>query len=172
MSLLTSHGEANLVIDEALTVTYSKSVISGSWGYTSANVSGTYYTMKELHRYARKTFRYVGMTYAAAKACKAAMIAKFTRQVWNSYWNGDAMGGGWNVDSGGEMLMADVSCVHVEGDCWEVHVSVNEDDVRFIMANQIGGKSNFYNERLRTYGSDAHGISDEKESDSEPADGE
>ena len=33
MALLTSHSSANLVIDSALIVTYSKSLINGNWSY-------------------------------------------------------------------------------------------------------------------------------------------
>ena len=97
MSLKTSHSDANVVVEEALTVTYSQSVIQGSWGYTSANVSGYYTTMREVHRYARKSFRYVGMTFAAAKACRAAMVAKFARAYKTSYWDADTMGGAWSA---------------------------------------------------------------------------
>mgnify|MGYP004641513129 CR=1 FL=1 len=164
MSLKTSHSDANVVVEEALTVTYSQSVIQGSWGYTSANVSGYYTTMREIHRYARKSFRYVGMTYAAAKVCRAAMVAKFARDVKTSYWNADTMGGAWSEDTGGTVPMADVSLVHDEGDAWSVHVRVSEDDVRFRKVTEAYAYAViFAAERQRGYGTDGEGAADEKE---------
>ena len=164
MSLKTSHSDANVVVEEALTVTYSQSVIQGSWGYTSANVSGYYTTMREVHRYARKSFRYVGMTFAAAKACRAAMVAKFARAYKTSYWDADTMGGAWSEDTGGTVPMADVSLVHDEGDAWSVHVRVSEDDVRFRKVQEgYAYAVLFAAERQRGYGTDGEGAADEKE---------
>ena len=166
MSLCTSYSDANVVVEEALTVTYSTVIVQGSWSYTSANVTGYYYTMRECHRYARKSFRYVGLTHAAAKTCRDAMVALFTRDFKTSYWQSDAMGGGWSDDTGGTVLMADVSLTHDEGDAWSVRVRVNEDDVRFRFV-QDGGmypELLFGNERLyRSYGTDGEGNASEKE---------
>lgn len=168
MSLCTSHSDANVVIEEALTVTYSNSIIQGNWGYTSANVSGYYSTMREIHRYARKSFRYVGMTYAAAKACRDELVTLFTRDFKTSYWNSETMGGGWSDDTGGTVPMADVSLTHDDGDAWSVHVRVSEDDVRFRRVSD-GAYPNvlFATERLtRTYGTDGEGTAAEKEASS------
>ena len=164
MALKTSYSDANVVVEEALTVTYSQSVVQGSWGYTSANVSGSYSTMRELHRYARKSFRYVGMTLAAAKACRNEMVGKFTRTFNTSYWNADVMGGAWNEDEGGTIPMADVSLVHDDGDAWSVHVRVNEDDVRYRKVQEVYDYATvFAAERLRGYGTDGVGTADEQE---------
>lgn len=164
MSLKTSHSDTNVVVEEALTVTYSQSIIQGRWGYTSANVSGWYSTMRELHRYARKSFRYVGMTYEAAKACRKEMVEKFTRTFKTSYWNADVMGGAWNEDEGGTVPMADVSLVHDDGDAWSVHVRVSEDDVRFRKVQEgYAYAVVFAAERQRGYGTDGEGEADEKE---------
>ena len=165
MSLCTSYSDANVVIEEALTVTYSNTIIQGSWSYTSANVTGTYNTMREVHRYARKSFRYVGMTYAAAKTCRTAMVALFTRSFKTSYWQSDTMGGGWSDDTGGTIVMADVALTHDEGDAWSVHVRVNEDDVRFrLVSNGAYPNVLFATERTtRSYGTDGEGTTAEKE---------
>ncbi len=165
MGLQSSYSDANIVIEEGLTVTYSRSIIQGSWSYTAANVSGTYDTMRELHRYARKSFKYVGMTYAAAKTCRDAMITLFTRTTKTSYWNGTVAGGGWNDDDGGETLTADVSLVHGDGDAWEVHVRVNEDSVRYRLATEAAYSSVVFSHERQTwtYGSDGEGTTAEKE---------
>jgi hypothetical protein len=172
MSLIGEHtagetyGDRNLVIDEALTVTYSKQLIQGSWGYTAANVSGYYNYMNEYHRYARKSFKYVGMKYATAVTCRDDMIKYFKREFYVDVWNGTVMGGQWDQTKGGEVLMADVSLVRDEGDSWSVHVRVNEDDVRYYMAGTtVRLKTVFSKARSRKYGTDGAGNADEVEND-------
>lgn len=158
-------GDGNIVIEEGLTVTYSRSIIQGSWGYTSANVSGWYNTMRELHRYARKSYKYVGMTYEVAKKCRDEMVKLYTRTLRTSYWQGNVMGGGWNDGDGGETLTADVSLTHGDGDAWEVHVRVNEDSVRYRLATEPAYVNIvFAHERVNwSYGSDGEGTDDERE---------
>ena len=164
MALLQSYSDTNLVIDEALHVVYAMSIIQGTWPYTSANVSGWYNTMRECHRYAAKRFRYVGMTYEAAMNCAADMKEHFTRTFFTSYWNADAMGGGWNTGTGGTVCMADVTPVHTDADAWDVIVSVREDDVRYKKVSESFYPAyDFGNEMNRGYGSDGHGKKDEKE---------
>ena len=147
ISTWTSNG-SNLVIDSALTISYSRSRVSGNWSYTSANVSGSYDYMMEYHRHARQSFRYVGMTYAAAMACKAAMVAKYTRATYMSIWDGSTMGGQWVTDSGGNMLMAEISPQHNDDGSYDVIVNVNEDDTRMSM---VGLTATFAYEPLRQY---------------------
>ena len=164
MSLKTLYSDENLVVEEPLKVTYSTQVISGSWGYTSGNVSGYYTRMRENHRYATKRFRYVGMTFDAALACRDAMITKFTRTFQMSIWNGDVMSGRWDRMTGGTMCLADVSPNENEDGSYDVLVNVNEDDVVYSMVEtQFSPASAFATERLRTYGSNAHGNANETE---------
>lgn len=152
MSLKSTHDTTNLVVEEDLTVTYSDAIIQGTWGYTSANVSGWYTRMREVHRRATKAFRYVGMTHTAATSCKTAMISAFTRTYSISVWNDGVMGGNWDVISGGSILMADVSCVHSDDDGWDVIVRVMEDDVRVIKTtDSYNANVVFAAERQRGY---------------------
>ena len=152
MALLTSHSSANLVIDSALVVTYSKSLINGNWSYTSANVSGYYNYMMEYHRRARMSFRYVGMTKTAAEACKAAMIAAYTRSFKISIWDDTTMGGEWSDDSAGEMPMAEVAMSHNEDGSYDVSVNVNEDDTRMRKTTTAAAYSVLFStERSRAY---------------------
>lgn len=165
MALKTSYSDANIIVEEPLKVTYSTQVISGSWGYTSANVSGYYTRMRENHRYATKRFRYVGMTHSAALACRDDLIEMFTRDFKTSIWNGDAMGGEWIEITGGTMCMADVSPEENEDGSYDVLVNVSEDDTKYTKVEVPFYPSvAFATERLRTYGSDGHGIEDEVES--------
>ncbi len=149
MGLLTSYGLANAVVEEELCVTYSHRRISGSWSWTAANLSGSYGYMTEYHRYARKSFRYVGMDHDTAVACADEMTKKFTRIVRESTWDADIRNGGWNVQSVSEVLMADVSCTHVAGGMWEVSVRVNEDDVRYTKVGALPPSWNY--EDIRDY---------------------
>lgn len=165
MALKTDYSDANIIVEEPLKVTYSTQIISGSWGYTSGNVSGSYTRMRENHRYATKRFRYVGMTHSAALACRDALIEKFTRDFKMSYWNGDAMGGEWLSMTGGTMVMADVSPEENEDGSYDVLVNVNEDDTKYTKVEvPFYPAIAFATERLRTYGSDGHGTEDEVES--------
>lgn len=165
MALKTDYSDANIIVEEPLKVTYSTQIISGSWGYTSGNVSGSYNRMRENHRYATKRFRYVGMTHDAALACRDALIEKFTRDFKMSYWNGDAMGGEWLSMTGGTMVMADVSPEENEDGSYDVIVNVNEDDTKYTKVEvPFYPAIAFAVERLRTYGSDGHGTEDEVES--------
>ena len=164
MALKTSYSDANIIVEEPLKVTYSTQIISGSWGWTSANVSGYYTRMRENHRYATKRFRYVGMTHTAALTCRDELIEKFTRGFKMSIWNGDAMNGEWAVMAGGTMCMADVSPEENEDGSYDVLVNVNEDDTKYSMVETpFYPNVAFATERLRTYGSDGHGTEDEVE---------
>lgn len=155
MSLRTTYSDDNLVIDSGLTVTYSKSLISGNWGYTSANVSGYYNYMWELRRVAKQSFRYVGMTQAAAYACRDAMVAKYTRDFRISIWDSTSMGGGWHDEGAGSMPMAEVAPSHNDDGSYDVIVNVNEDDKRMRkVGDPIYFPSAFAYERQRVYEGD------------------
>ena len=156
MALLTSYGANNRVVDSGLVVTYSKRLISGNWGYTSGNMSGYYNYMIELHRYARKSYRYVGMTYDAAISCRNAMITYYTRTVYQSEWNGNSANGSWNVVNGGTQVMADISVQHSDDNAWDVVINVNEDTCRYWKTPGDGGTTPYFNvmfssERRWTY---------------------
>ena len=152
MSLPTSHSSVNRVVDSGLVVTYSKTLVSGNWSYTSANVSGSYNYMMEYHRRARMSLRYLGMTEAAAKSCKAAMLSAFTRSFKSSLWDDSTMGGSWSDSSAGEGPMADVAMVHNDDGSYDVVVNVNEDDTRMRKVGESASYATlFFSERSRSY---------------------
>ena len=123
-------------VDEALTVTYSRQRISGSWGWTNnMNAGGTYAYMNEYHRYARKRYRYVGMTDAAKNACVKAMTSLYTRQTWTNEWQ--ESGGSWSgAIRQGDMPLATITPISNDDGSWDVQIDVNEDDVRHSMDTQ------------------------------------
>ena len=129
MGLLTTYGAHNRVEEQSLNVRYSKIRISGMWSWESISLSGSYTYMWECHRYATKSFRYVGMNKATANACAAELKTALTRSIRVSLWNGDVNGGSWSRENGGTNLMSDVTVNHVAGNMYEVQVNVNEDDV-------------------------------------------
>lgn len=149
MAILTSYSSANLVIDTGLSVWNSVRRIYGTWGWTSGNVSGTETAMFEAHRYARMSFRYVGMTKAAAESCQAAMKAKYARAIRTSRWDGSVMSGQWIRESGGTLLMTDISMAHNDDGSYDVVVNVNEDDV--CTAKTALAANDFSTENTRTY---------------------
>lgn len=115
MGLLTTYTDENKVIDSGLTISYSKSKVFGSWTATSmtaSTASVTYNEAWEYRRFARGTFRYVGMDYDTARACAAAMVTKYTRSTIISKWDptGQDMYNAEFVDvNGGNIAMADVA---------------------------------------------------------------
>jgi len=164
MSLKTSYSDDNIIVEQSLSVSYSTAVVQGSWGWTSGNVSGTHTQMLECHRYANKSFRYVGMTFAAAKICETDMKTLFNRAFKTSNWNGDSFGGSWQVINSGSKIMASIQPTHDSDDAYDVVISVNEDDVRFIKTSDVFNPATlFAAERQRTYGSDGHGAASETE---------
>jgi len=164
MSLKTSYSDDNFVLDEGLVVTNSQTIIQGNWSWESISASGSFTRMREVHRYARKSFRYVGMTYAAAKSCKTDMVSAFTRTFKTSFWDGSVNQGQWNTQNGGTMVMADVAIVPAGGDAYDVVVRVNEDDVRTMKVETTYSYDTvFATEKNRTYGSDGHGSDAETE---------
>lgn len=151
MSLFTSHGEANRVVDTALKVVYTSAWVSGNWGWVSANASGFYAHMWEHHRYATKRYRYIGMTEQAARACQAAMIKLYTREIRFSEWLGSSMGGGWATVTGGHQLLADIEMSRNDDGSWDVYVSVAEDDVRMSIGSSTATHITFSTEADREY---------------------
>lgn len=155
MSLISTYtrGGINRVVDSTLVVTYSRSRIHGSWTWTAAfGVSSTTWTTAyELHRRARKSYRYVGMTEDAALACKADMIALYTRDYKESSWDGGA--GNFIDGDAGRMCMAEISMNHNEDGSYDVVVNVNEDDVRTRLhaPSYIDVKTYFADESGRDY---------------------
>jgi hypothetical protein len=164
MGLLTSYSAANLVVEEGLVVTYSRQKISGQWSWTSANMSGTHYYMNEYRRYATKSFKYVGMTYAAAKSCRDAMVKYFARSIKIDAWDDSCADGQWVSKDGGSMLMTTVTLTHDDGCMWSVRVRVNENDVHYSKEGEVSSYTSvFSSERTRSYGGDGNGGGDEKE---------
>lgn len=158
MSLKTSHSDANIVVDEGLSVWYRSETIHGDWTYVSGVSIVHLYTMIERHRYARKSFRYVGMTYEAAVSCRNVMVSAFTRTTYRSEW----VGANWQRVQSGTDVTADIKIVHEGGEAYSVVINVNEDDVIMHKVG-LGMAVDFTYEKTRTYGSDGHGNSAETE---------
>lgn len=159
MSLFSSYGDNNRVIDSPLCVTYTKNRVSGNYvgeTTTASGITATYTEVMEYHRRATKCYRYIAMDYGTATICRDEMIAKYSRDFKMSTWDAttsDSLGLGTFVDSdAGNMLMAEVAMARNEDGSWDVVINVNEDDVRL---RKIGyATSNpflFASERSRGY---------------------
>ena len=156
MGLLTSYGEANRVIDQDLVKTYSRQRVYQDYTYVYGIAELiTIHSVWEYHRRATKSYRYVGMDRDTANACAAAMVTKYTRATKISDWNatGEHAGTFSDID-GGAISMAEVAVVHVAGCMYEVHVTVNEDDVRLRVDVVNDVASLFATENNRDYDTD------------------
>lgn len=130
-------------VDTGLNVTYSRRTIFGTWGWTnSLNVTGAYYSMMEYHRYARKRYRYVGMTSGAKDACISAMNSLYNRTCWTNYWQDN---GSWGpTEVSGSVPLALVTPIENDDGSWDVEIDVNEDDVRYSHVHHtVSAKSKF-----------------------------
>ena len=79
MALIEQYGDDNRVTDTGLVVTYAKRKIYGDWTHSAGAGIDHYYEAWEWTRYARKSYRYVGMSRAAAEECRDDMIEMYTR---------------------------------------------------------------------------------------------
>lgn len=156
MGLLTSWGAANRVIDQDLVKTYSRQRVFQDYTYVYGVAQLiTIHSVWEYHRRATKSYRYVGMDRATAESCAAAMATKYTRTTKVSDWNGSGEHAGTFSDiDGGAIPMAEIAVVHVAGCMYEVHVTVNEDDVRLRVDVVNNVASLFSTENSRDYDTD------------------
>lgn len=153
MALLSTATSANLVIERALSVYYTRVAVKGSWSWVSANVTTTETLAYEYHRYASCAYRYVGMDYTSAKAAADSIRDGYTRSFYISRWQDSGNGYGYFYDfSMGERLQASVEVVRREGHLYDVVVDVNEDDVRMSLSPSTGVASLFVKCNSRTYG--------------------
>lgn len=153
MGLLTSWGAANRVIDQDLVKTYSRQRVYQDYTYVYGIAQLiTIHSVWEYHRRATKSYRYVGMDRDTANSCAAAMVAKYTRTTKVSDWNGSGEHAGTFSDiDGGAIPMAEVAVVHVAGCMYEVHVTVNEDDMRLRVEIVANPETLFSTENARDY---------------------
>ena len=157
MALLTTWTDNNKVIEQGLTITYSVSKTFGTWTATSSTASSAvevYTQAWEIRRFAKATFKYVGLDYTSAKSCAQAMATAYTRTTKVSVWDptGQSMYDPEFVDiDGGSVLMADISIQHVEGHMYEVIISIGEEDTRMRRHLPVSVESLFTTENNRTY---------------------
>lgn len=128
-ALIEEYSAANRVVDADLSVRYTQTLVGGVWEYETSPVSVQTFTEAWSYmRTARKSYRYVGMTKAAADMCADDMRNLYRRTVSISRWNRN--NGEFSDTSGGTVDMADVSVVHVAANMWDVVINVNETDTR------------------------------------------
>ena len=149
MSLINTYGKDNLVTLQAKTQRITCSTptdailtFSSKKGETPKVSSDTWY---EMVCHSTAAFEYVGMSQTAAEACKADMIAKFTRQ--KTIWYFDAgsydeetgsFEVGWKQKTTGATVQeAEVNMNPTGGHMWAVAVSVDCEDVK--MVKEPGG---------------------------------
>lgn len=134
--MLDTYTDANRVITKGLAVWKTHERVFGTWTGTTVVASAasvTYGFMWKHVRRATMSYRYVGMDETTAKACAAAMTAKYTRTTRAYVWNptGGEMGD-WTENDGGSVLMAKVSVVRAgDGGPYDVEIDVDETDEKW-----------------------------------------
>ena len=153
MALLTTATAANRAIDTALTKTYARRVIYGTWTKVSLTVTTTYTKAWEYSRVATKTYRYVGLTKEAAESIAADFLDYYTRATKVSEWDGED--GVFEYVSGGAVPMATVVPQHEDGGMYSVAISVNGQDTRISRSANEDFATLFAAEELREYDDDS-----------------
>ena len=149
MSLLSTASADNLVVDAALHITYARRIVFGQWTYVNLNMTTVYTQAWEYIRTASKTYRYVGMTEAGARAKAAALVTLYTRSTKISVWDSTA-GQFVHVDAG-DVLMTEVVVQHEEGSMWTVAITVSETDTRTTLSSSSSFAALFATENQRDY---------------------
>lgn len=152
MALLNTASDVNRVIDADLHVTYARRVIYGTWTKVMLNVTTTYTKAWEYSRVAVKTYKYVGLTNAAARTKEQALNALYTRPTKVSEWDGED--GEFKHVDGGDVPMADIALQHDEGEAYSLVVAVNEQDTRTSLSPNESFTALFATENARTYDDD------------------
>ena len=146
MSLKTSYTDATKYTSKKLQVRYRVKQI-----VTDALV---YY---EVHRFATKSYAYLGLTEDSADQCAAAKVAQYTRTTYQ--WTYNSTAHEFQSVATTE-CMADIS-VAPNGPAWEVSIDVNEDDVVLVLDPPSTPATLFTAINSRSYdgGSAADGLS-------------
>lgn len=148
-ALIDAYSSANRVVDTDLAVTYTKTKVYGQWTYSiSPTATETRYEAWSYIRAANKSYRYVGMTKAAADACANAMRSKYQRTAYSSVLSDSLRE--FVDEVSGSVPMADVAVQRVAGGMWEVVVNVHETDAKMRFAS-VGASSLFAVEDARDY---------------------
>lgn len=141
MALLTTYTDANKIIQSGKTQRItcsapSEPLVTLAKG-TDGNYTATSEAWYEMTCVSSASFAYVGMTYAAASACRAAMIRKFTRTktVWEYKAtvaeDGTASLGWVQSSTGATVQEAEIDLTPMGGHMYQVSVIVNCTDVKY-----------------------------------------
>ena len=152
MGLLTTATADNKIIDQALTVTYSKMPINGYWSASTGLTVNFWECAFEYHRYATVSYRYVGMDYASAMQAANTIRSQYTRDYWVSEWQVSGRYAGTFRDLYcGKKIQGSVDVVKTVGHLYEIQVSISEDDTRMSLTGLESYDAMFQNENLRHY---------------------
>ena len=153
MGLIYTASGDNRTLQQGLTVTYSKRRLYQPYTYLSQiNVLTTINYVWEYHRYAVKTYSYVGMDYEAAKSKAKELVNSYTRSCYISAWqSGGKNAGTFVTERIGDKLQADISVQKYLGHMYTVVVDIHEDDVRLSTDGSISPAGLFALEDARRY---------------------
>ena len=166
MALVPQHSASNRVIDTALTVTYSKRRVSGSWTAATISTWTTYLYAWEYVRHAVKSYRYVGMSYGVACACRDDMLEKYTRATKTSRFDADPYSqtfGTFVHENAGDVPMASISVQHDDGGMCSVVISVDETDTRMSLSSSQSLATLFSAEQQRDYDGETETVTVEED---------
>ncbi len=149
MGLLSECTEANRIIHQPRSVTYSRRMIFGLWTYGSGAGIAWYTKAYELHRYCTASYSYVGLSKTAATDAVTKLVEMYTRAMYYSDW--DETTGVFADKACGKMPMAEVVARTQNGHMWQVDVTIREDDSRLALSELTDPSAYFTLENARGY---------------------
>lgn len=129
MALRTTWGASNRVVTSDLRTTYERVFVPADESDVFVAETGLGCAYWKYTRTRTKTYKYVGLSHAAALQCASALNKLYNRVVFPWLWNDqDCI---WWRNQGVNKETVRYMCGeatpnHVAGDDWEVDVSVNE----------------------------------------------
>ncbi len=142
MALLVEYGETNREESTAIVTRYTRTLKSQDVTAKVPSYQGSSETVDhavsvgwyEYHRLTSGSYRYVGMTKAAALACAEELRAVLEHAgISQKVKSGDGI---VMIEDGGELsiLAGDVNVTREAGSMWQVNVNLNEDVVLYSTA--------------------------------------
>ena len=146
---MSLHTSADIIdVTASLAVTYSSTIINGTWESVTGVTTTTYYTALSYTRTATMTFSILGLTQSAAESIADTIRGKYQRHRRHSDWNHN-LGEFVATDQGEIACMAEVSIRHTAGAMYSVEVEVRETDT-LLHREPISPATLFATENSRT----------------------
>lgn len=144
------YDNSNKVTDVGLSVTYRQKFAQTIKTPAAGGAPEVVTNYWEVTRIAKKSYKFVGMTQAAAFECAAVKRSQYTRTFTQIHATPEEVTTNYSIE-----CPSDIAPRHVGGDVWEVSIEVNEMDTTFSIGPSANPASLFPEANARNYDEDA-----------------